>query len=152
MTRLRRQNADLRRQLADASADSGVSSDASGGAVRRTLRAPLPDQGSSIGIFLDEGEVHTGGASDFSYGRQESTGRPQLEPSWSSFSTAVSSASISQKACAQVAKGSPTIRAIPPPRSGWLCASSDGGTSLLRLTSLKDGTLRISQTYWPNPS
>ena len=43
---------------------------------------------------------------------------------------------------------------IRPLRSGLLiCVLTDGGTSLLRILAApqKDGTLRISQRFWPKP-
>jgi hypothetical protein len=156
VSRLKSENADLRQQLDAASANSGSAGDAPSdppsGVVTRTLRVPLPES-SSIGVSLDDGAVGPSAASpDFYYGRQDSTGRPQLEQGLRPFSTAVKSGQISRDDCAQAATGSPTIRPIPRPPSGLICALSSDGVSLLRIAvPQKDGTLRIAQKYWPNP-
>jgi hypothetical protein len=155
VTRLKRENAGLRQQLEAAPADSSPPGDASSDFVMRTLNVPLPGEGdTSVGVYLDEGRVREcGGLPNFCYERQASTGRPQLDPSQRTpFSTAVSSAQVSREECSQAAAGSPAIRPIPPPRSGLLCALSDGGVSLLQIAApQKDGTLTMSQKYWPKP-
>jgi len=125
--------------------------------VRPPLRLPLPEEGESIGLFLDEGRVSTECCSpDFQYGRQESTGRPQLVPNTTDlpYTTVVDSAAVSQEECSRAVTTSPTIRPIRPLHSGLLiCVLTDGGTSLLRVLAApqKDGTLRISQKFWPKP-
>jgi hypothetical protein len=153
---LRRENADLRQQLDAAATDSGPTADAPGnapsGVVTRTLRVPLPDDGSAMGVSLDDGKVSTECCADLRYGRQDSTRRPQIEQGYSAFSTSVTSAKISREDCTQATTGSPTIRPIPPPPSGLICASSPGGISLLQVAApQKDGTLKISQKFWPKP-
>jgi cell division protein FtsB len=152
VTSLRRENADLRQQLDAASTDPSPPADASGNVVTRTLRVPLPDDGSSSGVSLDDGVVNPVCCANFAYGRQQDTNRPQIQPGSTPFSTAVNSAQVSREDCSQATAGSPTIKPIPPPRSGLICASSRNGVSLLRIAApQKDGTLKISQKYWPNP-
>jgi hypothetical protein len=152
VARLRRENADLHHQLTIPSPDPGPADGTPSGVVTRTLRVPLPDDGSRIGVFLDDGKVANECCADFFYRRQESTGRPQIEPASSALSTVVSSARISKEDCSQATAGSPTIRPIPPPASGLMCVVSSGGVSLLQIAApQKDGTLRVSQKFWPNP-
>jgi hypothetical protein len=156
VAKLTRENADLRQQLQAAATDSGTTSTAPSDVVTRSLTAPLPDQGSAMGLFLDEGRVSADccGA-DFNYQRQDATGRPELvSHNGSPYSTAVESATVSQDACSRAVTTSPTIRAIRPLHSGLLiCALTSGGTSLLQIVAApqKDGTLKLSQRFWPNP-
>jgi cell division protein FtsB len=59
VARLTRENTDLRQQLEVAAKDSRPPSAAPSDVVTRTLRVPLPDEGSSIGVFLDDGRSAT---------------------------------------------------------------------------------------------
>jgi hypothetical protein len=61
---------------------------------------------------------------------------------------------VSQEGCSRAVTTSPTIKPIRPLHSGLLiCVLTDGGTSLLRILAApqKDGTLNISQRFWPKP-
>jgi cell division protein FtsB len=156
VARLRRENADLERQLNAASSDSGpTTTDVANDFALRRLNLPLPDAGA-MGLFLDDGRVGTDPAnSDFEYKRQDATGRPQLVAHFDDrpYSTAVRSAALSKEDCSRAVTTSPTIEPIRPLHSGLLiCVLTEGGTSLLRILAApqKDGILRISQKYWPN--
>jgi cell division protein FtsB len=152
VTRLTRENADLRGKLAAAPTDSASPDDASKDGTTRPIVVTLADDGSSIGVFLDQGNAGTGCCADFYYGQRKFGGRPQFKPGNSEFSTAVDSAQISREDCARAATERPIHKPISPPRFGLICALSDGGVSLLQLHPPDiDGGLKISQKYWPNP-
>jgi cell division protein FtsB len=154
VARLTSENADLRQQLEAAASDSGATTDTATDVVVRPLTVPLPDDGSSIGLFLDKGRIANTYGPDLRYERQESTGRPQLVASDGlPYSTDVDSVAVSRESCRRAATASPSIRPIRPLRSGLLiCVLTDGGTSRLLISApQKDGTLKISQKFWAKP-
>jgi cell division protein FtsB len=150
VTRLTRENEDLRAQLDASTKDSVGSEPAASDVDVRILTVPLPED-SSMGIFIDEGQVSTDCCPDLFYGRQEATGRPQLTADVP-YSTAVQSATLEED-CSRAVETSPTIKPIRPLHTGLrICVRTDGGISLLQVLSAprRDGTLGISRKFWPS--
>lgn len=151
---LRRENADLRARLADGSAAPGGAAEATDDAEHRRLTVPLPPDGEDEYLLLDRGEVTDECCSgDLTYSRNDNTGIPELTAETADYSTEVASAAVSQEDCVQTVKTSPTITPVRRLRRGTLmCVITEGGTSLLRISSTppKSGTLKISQTFWPD--
>lgn len=89
------------------------------------------------------------------YERQASSGRPQLvSTNDAPYSTAITSVTVSREDCSQAVATSPKITPIRPLHTGLLvCLTTSTGTSLLKVLAApkKDGRLKISQKFWPDP-
>jgi hypothetical protein len=126
-------------------------------AVTRDLKVPISDDGSNQYIVLDDGAVTQECCSgDFIYGRQESTGGPELRAAYSSTSTPYSidvpSAGVTPEQCSDAVVRSPAAAPVRNLHAGTLiCVNTDGGTSLLRVVAApaRDGALRLRQRFWP---
>jgi hypothetical protein len=150
---LKAENADLRQRLeADTAAPGAKGSPLTDVPLNRPLRVPLPADGQA-NILLDRGEVTSECCgSDLIYSRNEATGIPELTSDGVAYSVDVPSAAATEDECVQAVRTSPTITPIRNLSKGTLiCATSDGGTSLLRVSAepAKSGTRRIVQTFWP---
>jgi hypothetical protein len=125
-------------------------------AVTRDLKVPISDGSRTQYISLDGGEVTTECCSgDFVYGRQESTGEPELRTDTSGtppYSVDVRSAGVTPEECSDAVTRSPAAAPVRNLHAGTLiCVNTDGGTSLLRVVAApeRDGSLRLRQRFWP---
>lgn len=153
---LKGENADLRARLGAGSGGAGSGGSSEADVAYRRLIVPLPPGGDEGNLLLDRGEVTTECCEgDLTYSRNGDTAIPELTADDVPYSTDVPSAAATQEECSQAVKTSPTITPIRRLRKGALiCANTEGGTSLLRISAppRKNGTLLITQTFWPTPS
>ncbi|HEV7804565.1 MAG TPA: hypothetical protein VGO80_01990 [Solirubrobacteraceae bacterium] len=123
--------------------------------VTRDLKVPISDEATTQYILLDDGVVSKCCSGDFIYGRQESTGEPELSTQDSSvaYSIDVRSAGVGPEECSDAVTRSPAAAPVRNLHAGTLiCANTDGGTSLLRVVATPDraGALRLRQRFWPS--
>jgi hypothetical protein len=148
---LQADNADLRARLRGGSGSGSAATQTD--VEHRNLTVPLPTNGETEQIRLDRGEVNSDCCTgDLSYSRNDATDIPELN-SDVAFSIDVSSGAVTEAQCSQAVSTSPTNPLLRRFREGMLiCATTQGGTSLLRLASppTQTGTLRFVQTFWPN--
>jgi len=153
--RLQGENSDLRARLDNGSGGSVNGDAGADDPAYRRLTVRLPPDGDDANLLLDRGEVTAECCSfDLAYSRNDDTGIPEMTAGSVAYSTDVPSAAATQEECAQAVRTSPTITPVRKLRLGTLiCVITEGGTSLLRIsaTPTKNGTLRISQTFWPDP-
>lgn len=124
-------------------------------AVTRDLKVPISDDGTTQYLLLDYGEVKQCCSGDFVYGRQESTGEPELRTDSSGsppYSVDVKSAGVTPEECSDAVTRSPAATPVRNLHAGTLiCVNTEGGTSLLRVVAApeRDGSLRLRQRFWP---
>jgi hypothetical protein len=149
---LKEENDNLKAQLNDEPAPSSRGRPA---VVTRDLKVPLVESGNAY-ISLDEGAVTTDCCyGDLVYGRQDSTGEPELRTEGSSppYSIDVRSAGVGPEECSAAVTRSPSAAPVRNLGAGTLiCVNTDGGTSLLRVVAApeRDGALRLRQRFWPS--
>lgn len=149
---LREENDNLNAQL-----DTEPAPTASGrpAAVTRDLKVPISDGSSTQYILLDAGEVKQCCSGDFVYGRQDSTGEPELRTDSSGsppYSIDVQTAGVTPEECSDAVTRSPAAAPVRNLHAGTLiCVNTEGGTSLLRVIAApaRDGSLRLRQRFWP---
>jgi len=152
---LREENDNLNAQLETEPAPSASGRPA---AVTRDLKVPISDSSSTQYILLDGGEVTQCCSGDFIYGRQESTGEPELRTYSTGsppYSVDVRSAGVTPEECSDAVTRSPAAAPVRNLHAGTLiCVNTDGGTSLLRVVAApaRDGSLRLRQRFWPKES
>lgn len=150
IVQLKADNADLRARLGGGSA--GAVADGTDVEHRPPLRVPLLASGVEH-VLLDRGEVSAECCSgDLSYSRNDATGIPEIS-SDVAISVDVASGAVTEEQCAQAVKTSPATPPLRRMREGMLiCAITEGGTSLLRISAppTRNGTLTFIQTFWPS--
>jgi hypothetical protein len=149
---LREENANLNAQLKTEPAPAAIGRPA---AVTRDLKVPISDGTTTQYVLLDDGEVKQCCSGDFTYGRQESTGEPELKTYSSGsppYSIDVASAGVTPEQCSDAVTRSPAAAPVRNLHAGTLiCVNTTGGTSLLRVVGApaRDGSLRLRQRFWP---
>jgi hypothetical protein len=149
---LREENANLNEQLKTEPPPTASGRPA---AVTRDLKVPISDGGTTQYVLLDDGEVKQCCFGDFIYGRQESTGEPELKAYSSGsppYSIDVASAGATPEECSDAVTRSPAAAPVRNLHAGTLiCVNTSGGTSLLRIVAApaRDGSLRLRQRFWP---
>jgi hypothetical protein len=154
IVQLEADNADLRARLGGGSGSSTATApDGTDVEHRPPLKVPLPADGGVEHILLDRGEVSAECCSgDLNYSRNDATGIPEIG-SDVAISVDVASGAVTEEQCAQAVKTSPATPPLRRMREGMLiCAITQGGTSLLRISSppTRNGTLTFIQTFWPS--